>query len=59
MICLPPQAPNATQSTETRSSAQWKTAKKIGLSAQNTPVPLDRRISVAPMMDYTDKGGYG
>jgi tRNA-dihydrouridine synthase A len=28
---------------------------KIGISSRESAVPLDRRISVAPMMDYTDR----
>jgi tRNA-dihydrouridine synthase A len=32
-----------------------KSAEKIGISAENSASNIDRRISVAPMMDWTDR----
>jgi hypothetical protein len=28
--------------------------EKIGIASENSGVAMDRRVSVAPMMDYTD-----
>jgi hypothetical protein len=33
---------------------QAETAINIGISGRNTAFSLDRRVSVAPMMDWTD-----
>jgi hypothetical protein len=32
---------------------------KIGISSENSRVSMDRRVSVAPMMDYTDACRFG
>ena len=34
---------------------KWKTLQNIGISVEKTSKSLDRRISVAPMMDWTDR----
>ena len=39
---------------ESRSNARMENPEKIGGAVAGSVIPLDRRVSVAPMMDWSD-----